>query len=518
MRFQRTAAVLAAVVLVWAVGPLVLILVLGSLAVPRVRRWWRPSMTRRQVLRGAAVGVLGAALVGGVVVLVPDGYLPIPPGAGALVTPKYVGRPATPDPIDLSAPQSPARTSADRSGTAPGPLGESPVVDTAWLGLDQCGRISFDAEARLVTVCGRPGDRTLRVLDAETMRPRAAMGLPESSCSDAPFFLGPDDRAVLSHAGPEILVVETRDGRGEPDLTVETSYDLSPRVPASDCVVALAPDWAGRIWWASEAGRVGFVEPESGEVRGLEVGEQIANGLTVGRDGGVYAVSAEALYRLGIDPAGRPEIRWRTIYDPGTERKPGQLSPGSGTTPTLLPDGLVAITDNAEPRMHVQFYRVADGVLECQTGVFEEGGSATAGSLVAVGPGSVVVANTHGYTGLRRTVLGRATAGGFVRVEAVDGRCETAWTNEEIAPSGAAVVSGASGLVYAYTKRRSYLGADAWYLTAMDARSGQRIWSRRTGLGVLFDNHHSPVTLGPDGSAYAATVAGLVRVRDRRLG
>jgi hypothetical protein len=30
----------------------------------------------------------------------------------------------------------------------------------------------------------------------------------------------------------------------------------------------------------------------------------------------------------------------------------------------------------------------------------------------------------------------------------------------------------------------------------------------------MFNNHYSAVTLGPDGSAYVATLAGMVRVRD----
>ena len=72
-----------------------------------------------------------------------------------------------------------------------------------------------------------------------------------------------------------------------------------------------------------------------------------------------------------------------------------------------------------------------------------------------------------------------------------------------------------TGLVYAWTKRRSLVGVDAWHLTAMSARTGETAWSVRAGLGALFDNDWSPVTLAPDGSAFVLTVGGLVRVRDR---
>ena len=62
------------------------------LLVPRVRRGlgptWRSPGRRR-----------ATSLVGGVVVAIPDGRLPIPPGPGLLVTPSYVGSPATPQPL-----------------------------------------------------------------------------------------------------------------------------------------------------------------------------------------------------------------------------------------------------------------------------------------------------------------------------------------------------------------------------------------------------------------------------------
>jgi hypothetical protein len=78
-----------------------------------------------------------------------------------------------------------------------------------------------------------------------------------------------------------------------------------------------------------------------------------------------------------------------------------------------------------------------------------------------------------------------------------------------------AKASLATGLVYAYTMRPSWWGVTAWYLTAIDARTGRTAFSVRTGTGTLFNNHYSAVTLAPDGSAYVATLGGMVRVRDR---
>ena len=50
-----------------------------------------------------------------------------------------------------------------------------------------------------------------------------------------------------------------------------------------------------------------------------------------------------------------------------------------------------------------------------------------------------------------------------------------------------------------------------WYLTAIDARTGETAFSVRTGTGTMSNNHYAAVTLAPDGSAYIATLAGIVR-------
>ena len=59
-----------------------------------------------------------------------------------------------------------------------------------------------------------------------------------------------------------------------------------------------------------------------------------------------------------------------------------------------------------------------------------------------------------------------------------------------------------TGLVYAYTTRSSRWGVQAWYVTAIDAATGDTAFSVRTGTGSMFNNHYSAVTLAPDGSLY----------------
>ena len=56
--------------------------------------------------------------------------------------------------------------------------------------------------------------------------------------------------------------------------------------------------------------------------------------------------------------SGQPKVEWKATYDNSGIVKPGQADAGSGTTPTIMNGGYVAITDNADP-MNVVVYRKA---------------------------------------------------------------------------------------------------------------------------------------------------------------
>ena len=513
-------------------GPWVLVALVLALLVPAVRRELRPA----HPWRSAGLITLTVVLVAAAVVVIPDGRLPIPPGPGFLVAPAYVGKPAAPQPITMAVPRHPhlaanGRNSMHNDGWAtdsyegPGPLGRHPEVDTAWYGLEECATLAFDSHERMVALCGDLQGPVLHVLDSESMRPLATRRLPdrpevpgkrawENLCAGAYFYLDPDDRAVVATTDRHILELATSDAAGRPGLRVTRDFPVAGAVPRDDCLVALMPDWSGRIWFVTQEGRVGTVDPSTGRVAVRALGEEVANSLAVD-EGGVYVVTVGALYRMVVDESGSPDIDWRAAYDRGNRQKPGQLSRGSGTTPTVLAGGRVAITDNAEPRMNVAFYDTATGRMVCKAPVFGRGESATENSLVSVGEGGVVVENNYGYAGPGSTLLGRATSPGLARVDLDGERCRVAWTSPEIAPTSVPKSSLANGLVYAYTKRPTWWGAAAWYLTAIDVRTGRTAFSVRTGLGTLMNNHYAAITLAPDGSAYVATLGGMVRVRDR---
>ena len=88
--------------------------------------------------------------------------------------------------------------------------------------------------------------------------------------------------------------------------------------------------------------------------------------------------------RQAAESTGRSRYRNSGIV------KPSQVDAGSGTTPTIMDGGYVAITDNADP-MNVVVYRRARKLhgakrVVCQVPVFDKGASATENSLIDRGP------------------------------------------------------------------------------------------------------------------------------------
>jgi hypothetical protein len=147
--------------------------------------------------------------------------------------------------------------------------------------------------------------------------------------------------------------------------------------------------------------------------------------------------------------------------------------------------------------------------------VFDKGASATDNSLIGAGR-SLVVENNYGYSGPSSTQDGKTTSPGLERVDIdADGTgCHSVWRSQEIAPTVVPKLSAANGIVYTYTKDAREDGQDAWYLTALDFRTGKTLFKRLGGEGLGHNNNYAPITLGPDGTAYVGVLGGLIGLRD----
>lgn len=142
--------------------------------------------------------------------------------------------------------------------------------------------------------------------------------------------------------------------------------------------------------------------------------------------------------------------------------------------------------------------------------VFAPERSATENSIVAVGR-SVIVENNYGYESPASVVGGQSTEPGVARVGVGGGSCGPRWTSDVIAPTSVPNVSLRSGLLYVYAKPEGD-ARDPFYFTAIDVRTGRTAWQRLTGTGSAYNNHYAASYLGPDRTAYIATLAGLLRV------
>jgi hypothetical protein len=374
----------------------------------------------------------------------------------------------------------------------------------------------------------------LTLIDPDTLATLAKFELPAET-SDEPnfrpagayFYVDDRDRVVIGTKDNELwLVSHAQDAGGKWSFVhdPQDTFPLSEAIPAGDELEAVMPDWSGRRWFTSKGGVVGFVDAATGEIRHTDQlkasGERIVNGHAADEDGGVYVVSTFAMYRFDVGDDGNPEVTWREPYDAGTHMKEGQVDIGSGTTPTLMGGDYVAITDNGQPRMHVLVYKrsrdVAGPRLVCAQPVFQPGTTSNENSLIATDR-SIVVENNFGYKSpLKDTTHGRTTKSGIARVDVdEDGTCRTLWTNDTISiPSLISKMSLANGLIYTYTKPRGPATTDPWYFTAVDFHTGEVVYSRLAGTGLLFNNHYAGAYLGPNGTVYVGVLSGIVAMRD----
>jgi len=486
-----------------------------------------------------ATMLVGATLIGGPAA---DAATPIANGPPTSL-PAYSGAPARPHRIH--APKPPHNPFLARNGRnnvhddawmsdtywIDGPLGRAPkTLSTAISRV--CVSVTFDRKRRLVATCSSITGAHLFMFDSVTLDTLAELALPfrppppgqdpsTNSSGGAYFYLDDKDRAVVATASRHIWIVRETGGRTAPGFALEKDFDLTA-VMGDDRITSVLPDWDGQLWFIGRyTGVVGVLDPKSGAVHSIVLGEEIENSFAIDRDG-IYIVSDVAMYRFGLDGTGTPTVVWSEPYANVGAQKIGQFNAGSGTTPTLLAGGYVAITDNADP-MNVVVYRTAVTLgagefrVVCEVPVFAAGASATENSLIGTGR-SLIVENNYGYY-LADIVGGALTSPGVTRVDvdADGGACHVVWANTtERVPSVVSKVSTASGLVYTFTKDPDPVNttADAWFWTALDFETGAVVWKQLAGTGTGFNNHYAGLVLGRHRTAYVGAVGGLLAIRD----
>src|SRR5690349_22235230 len=236
---------------------------------------------RTRLATALAVSALGLTALAGTASAVPS--VPIPPGPADALVPQFLGKAATDGPIDaFDVPQHPfmARTGfnsmhndayATDAYKGGGPLGRDLQVTSATYGVVECATVTFDSRGRLVGLCGGLDGFQLMLIDPETLEAKASMKTSDRDitsganplsdlCGGAYFYLDDRDRAIVETAAGTVLVVQvTTDG-----LQLRRTYDVNAAIPDGDCLIALLPDWDGRIWFVTKGGGVGTINRTTG--------------------------------------------------------------------------------------------------------------------------------------------------------------------------------------------------------------------------------------------------------------
>jgi len=428
-----------------------------------------------------------------------------------------------------------------------GPIGLNTQIHSRSQGFGGYGTVAFDHSGRLVAVFSNARRFQLELMDALTLDELASYDLPprpwyylaqgimpwEYIGAGMYFFLDNQDRAVIPTTKNTVQVIQVPEPTGEQTFQLVREYDLSGYVvdlplPQEDSVAWILPDWDGEYYWfATTNGMVGTVEVDNGKVVTKQLhGEIIENSFAVGPDG-VFIVSDKALYNFRQEGDGNIETAWRTSYDPGSARKPGVITRGSGTSVTLLggEEGIVAITDNAEPRIHLLFIERSEGAVICSLPLFEENRSATDITVIGFELNSASSSNKKTYSTIVENNWGHNNfpfanpEPGITRVDLVrheDGsyQCNEVWTSEET-NIGVFKFSLGNGLLYVYFRDASPIFTN-WYFTAIDYFTGETVFKQHTGSGLGFNNWAGAIFLHPEkGIAYSTTIFGLVMMQDK---
>ncbi len=364
---------------------------------------------------------------------------------------------------------------------------------------------------------------TVVLFDPRTAQPLASRQLTKGGLLGGVYgYLDDRGRVVVADGSGSILRVAHRKTVPGWQVQVDDRVDVSAHIPTGDTITGLAPDFDGRVWFATTRGVVGTVD-EDKRVHSTRLprGEELGNGLSMRRSG-ASILTTHALYEMRAERGAAPRIVWRRSYDRGPARKPGQLTWGSGTTPTYFGpggDGWVAIVDNAD-RPDLRVFRSDDGSEVCRMRAFDRAGPGTENSPMAWG-NSLVIPSTYGYQYPPMAVTGPAVpadapfTGGATRIDVDENGCRRVWENSDRIAT-LPKLSRADGLIHALgygpwaPGRPQQLGPVDYIAT--DFATGRRVETRQVGNAPVDEPLELTGTITSDGALWQATVGRMLKI------
>ena len=153
--------------------------------------------------------------------------------------------------------------------------------------------------------------------------------------------------------------------------------ELSSILPTGHSPMSTMYDSDGNVWFAAtsipsmgstdNSSMIGFVDPD-GAIHTKTIEDQridnamALNGRTVYINSGPLGDSDHAnatghVFAFQADGSDGVRTVWKESYSAGSMIKPGGFARGSGSSPSLVGDKFVAITDNADGQVNLVVYR-----------------------------------------------------------------------------------------------------------------------------------------------------------------
>ncbi|MFE5977648.1 hypothetical protein ACWGLB_03910 [Streptomyces sp. NPDC055893] len=422
------------------------------------------------------------------------------------------------------------------SGTTPYPgPGTAAVTYSRTALASACPTVVVGSDGYVVALCTTIFGQTptVHLLDPATGADLASLALPKGSLFGGVYaYLDHADRLVVVDGNNDLVRIGHQRTGSSWTLRIDQRTPLGNAVPAGDNIVGLTPAWDGRVWFATSGGVIGTVDTGTGAVRSISTGEGVQNSIST-VPGRTAVATDHALYLLSAAPDGTPVVDWRAPYDRGPARKPGQLSWGTGTTPSFFGPGngteYVTIVDNAAPHGNLLVYRAAGGPEPiCRVPVLTQyARSGTEDAVIASGR-SVFVTNTYGYPypalpeGAPASEPSSANFdGGLSRIDvnAQGTGCEVVW-NSKVKSAALPRLSLADGKIYtvSVTGPTGSAGLNTfaqYHHAVLDPATGVQLGSSYLGIGLVYNPLQMRGTAAPDGTLYQGTETGVVRISKR---
>ncbi len=353
------------------------------------------------------------------------------------------------------------------------------------------------------------------------------LNLPKGALLGGVYAYVDNENRMVLVDGTSTLIRVTHDTDGR-NLRIDQRVDLSS-VLQGDQVVGLTPDWQGRVWIASKKSLVIVVDLERGLIRATPLrqfssDENVDNSISSSPDG-VNVITNYGIYQLTAGADNAPRIVWAHSYDRGTHRKPGQLSWGSGASPTFFgPSGgeYVMLSDNADSQESAIVYRVSDGELIGSAALFQAGKSGTENSMIGIN-NTVFGASTYGYPypkypdGAGTSVPASAPfAPGMERWDVTDDGLTQVWNRTDVYSAAVPRLSVPDNLIYTCERRPTLIGTTGSnvHAVAIDPETGltryEQIIPGLAAIGGI--DTLEMVGLIKDGIWWQGTISGVIRI------